>query len=193
MAFDHELKLRRAFKHFRDLNHEIAGWLGEDHCSVRQEYDPDGTTLVVYATAEQPPNDEWGVLIGDCFHNLRSGLDALAHALASAHTVPLTDEIAYTSEFPIFGDEDRAGNSGVGCGAFHKTHIKGHRAGQPMPYSGLHKIRGWCPDAQTVVERLQPYHGPDFREHPLWLMHDLDRVSKHRLLHTTIAASTGWV
>jgi hypothetical protein len=41
---------------------------------------------------------------------------------------------------------------------------------------------------------LQPYQrGNGFRSDPLWIRHDLDRISKHRLLHTTVAGFDGAV
>jgi hypothetical protein len=103
--FDHELKMRRAFKHLKDLDFEVKAWVGGDHHSV--EYDPDARwegpvppgnpgpdtstyylagslfipgqgpriapegvdfgqgTMTAYATAEQPPVDPMGLLIGD--------------------------------------------------------------------------------------------------------------------------------
>lgn len=45
---------------------------------------------------------------------------------------------------------------------------------------------------QTTVEGLQPYYrGTVYREDLLWLLHDLDRIDKHRLLHTAVASSFG--
>lgn len=144
--------------------------------------------LTAYATAEQPPGDPIGLLIGDALRNMRSALDNLAFALSSSYTNPLSDEFANSSEFPIFGDEDRQGNSGVGEAKFTAV----DRRGDPARGSGLAKIRGWPPDAKTIVEGLQPYkRGQDFRSDPLWVLHELDRLDKHRLLHTTVAASRG--
>lgn len=144
--------------------------------------------VVAYARAENPPVETLSVIIGDALHNMRSGLDTLAYTLSRAYTNPLPQDIASSSEFPIFGDEDARGTSGVGNARFHQT----KKDGSPAPGSGLHKIRGWDPAAQTLVERLQPYHeGANFRTHPLWMLHDLDRTNKHRLLHTTVAAFEG--
>jgi hypothetical protein len=69
----------------------------------------------------------------------------------------------------------------MGAGLFAAT----KRDGTPGPGSGLAKIRGWHPDAQAKVERLQPYQrGYSFRRDPLWRLHDLNIADKHRLLHT---------
>jgi len=184
---DHELKLGRARKHFEELKVEIGKWLAGDHYTVRSEREADGRTLFL-ATAEQPPPNPISLLIGDCLHNLRSSLDLLAYALAVSYTVPLPLEIAESSEFPIFGDEDRHGNPGMGAAAFKRVDGKG----APVPGSGLFKIRGIDPKAQAIIEGLQPYHrGNAFRAHPLWTLHELDNVNKHRLLHTGLAWSGG--
>jgi len=144
--------------------------------------------LTAYATVEQPPRDPISLLVGDALHNMRAALDNLAYALAVAFTRPLPEEHASNSEFPIFGDEDRQGKCGVGASHFNAQDKKGG----PARGSGLAKIQGWHPDAQTVVEGLQPYQrGQNFRTDPLWILHDLDRLDKHRLLHTTIAAFAG--
>jgi hypothetical protein len=190
MTFDHELKIRRAFDHLHELDGLIKAWLDGSHHSVRQERDPKTGGVAVLATAEQPPVDPWSLLIGDSLHNLRSALDALAFALAGAYTKPLPDDIAESSEFPIFGDEDRQGNTGVGSTRFHKTTKKG----DPAPGSGLVKIRGWDQAAQAILEGLQPYHrGNVYRSHPLWILHELDRINKHRVLHTTVMHFSGFM
>jgi hypothetical protein len=148
--------------------------------------------VTAYATAEQPPTDPLSLLIGDALHNMRSALDALAYALMLASGKPLTEQIRYRSEFPIFGDEDRAtGKRGVGSVKFHEVNGKG----SPARGSGLSKIEGWEAGAQTAVERLQPYYrGSAFRTDPLWMLQDLDNVNKHRLLHPTVASftTTNW-
>jgi hypothetical protein len=113
---------------------------------------------------------------------MRSGLDHLAYALATAYTVPLPAEFAEDSEFPIFGDIDRKGISGTGATRFANT----------GPGGGLHKIRGIDPRVQTLIEGLQPYHrGQDFTSDPLWKLHELSRIDKHRLLHVVVAWFSG--
>jgi hypothetical protein len=144
--------------------------------------------VTVYATAEQPPTDPLGLLIGDALHNMRSALDALAYALTLASGKPVSDDVRYRSEFPIFGDEDRKGTAGVGSTRFHNLDGKGN----PARGSGLSKIEGWEAGAQAIVERLQPYHrGQSFRSDPLWILQELDNVNKHRLLHPTAASFAG--
>src|SRR5437588_11644673 len=160
--FDHELKFGRALKHLQDLDAKSRDWFAGDHQSIREKLEADGRTVWL-ATAEQVPPDPFSLLIGDCLHNLRSGLDVLAFSLALAYTTPLPDDLVESSEFPIFGDEDRRGRTGVGAQMFRDN--------------GRFKVRGIDPNALTEIERLQPYYrGYQFRTHPLWVLHDLDRI-----------------
>jgi hypothetical protein len=123
---------------------------------------------------EDPPRDPLSLLIGEVLHNLRSALDTLAYSLAVAYTKPLPEKAAQGSEFLIVGDVDGQGHAGVGSGLFQNARQR--------------RIGAWHPDAQTAVEGLQPYHrGNKFRQHPLWILHELDRFNKHRLLHPAIA------
>ena len=77
--------------------------------------------MVAHAQAEAPPVDTLSVIIGDALHNMRLALDALAYTLSCAYTNPLPQDMASSSEFPIFGDEDAHGTSGVGSARFHQT------------------------------------------------------------------------
>ena len=187
-SFDHDLKFKRVEEHLWKLYDVTTRWIYFDkHCAIRYERDPDNGLLIVLATAEEPPRDPISILIGDALHNMRSGLDNLADALAAAHTQPLPPDFADTAEFPIFGDIDRHGTPGTGSSRFHRS-----TKGVPDRGSGIEKIRGMCTDAQDIIERLQPYHrGNAFPNHPLWRVHELDRFNKHRIMHTTVAHTQG--
>jgi hypothetical protein len=68
----------------------------------------------------------------------------------------------------------------MGSSMFHASSKKG----VPNRGSGLSKIQGIDPTAQTIIESLQPYHrGASYRDDPLWRLHELARIDKHRLLH----------
>jgi hypothetical protein len=187
---DAELKLLRAKARLQEIDTFCKEWVKSDGNTCRFDMDPDRPGyVIVSASAVQPPVDPLSLMIGECLHNIRSALDLLAYELACAHTEPLPHEIAETSEFPIFGDEDKSGQSGVGSSLFNRI---SRRTGQPVAGSGRFKIRGMHPAAQDLIERLQPYQrGAAFREDSLWRLHTLDRVNKHRLLHTAAAANKG--
>jgi hypothetical protein len=126
---------------------------------------PDGDLVVRLKDVKEPPA-EWSLLIGDCVQNLRSSLDHLAFQLARLTTrVPPPG-----TEFPIF----RSGPK------FRKRDKKG----LPARGSGWYKVRAFPRSAQTICERLQPYHGRAWPEtRLLWQLHELSIVDKHRLLH----------
>jgi hypothetical protein len=178
-SFDHRLKFRRSFEHLQQFKRAEEEWLGRDSHTVRFEHDPKTRDMTFFATVtEQPSADPFSVLIGDCLHNMRSSLDALAYELATKYTKPLPQIVAENSEFPIFGDVNRRGTAGSGASMFRDN------AGP--------KIQGWDPGAKAVVERLQPYQrGNAYTTDPLWVLHELDRINKHRLLHTVAAGANG--
>ena len=217
MPLDHELKLDRARQHLDKLQSATALWLADYRCTIRQEYDPDASMAsdtypaapeggnymlgapvvmpgytapsgelefgrgILGAYIDEVPDkqipDLFGLLIGDLLHNLRSSLDTLAYALMLAGPNTVTEKMKSGSEFPIFGDEDTAGRAGCGAKMFAD-------AGR--------KYVNWKPGAQACVEGLQPYkRGQDFRDDPLWILHDLDRINKHRYLHVSTAYGLG--
>ena len=155
-----ELKLRRAQHHLDNLDREITIWLDRNFETLWQEKDPERPDYFsAYVTMERPPINI-ALLIGDALHNLRGTLDHLAYTLAERYTgSPLPDDIAKHSEFPIFR-------------TLEQERIQ-------------RKIRGMHPDAQAIIEQLQPYQaGADWAKDPLWMLHELSNLDKHRLLLT---------
>ena len=157
---------------------EIERWLKGGHYSHVTKRGRKPKRYVVLASAERIPFDPISLLISEVLHNLRSGLDNVAYRLAENFTTPLPSDIAEDSEFPIFGDKNRKGVSGSGPGLFRD--------------SGLKKIRGVDPAAQAIIESLQPYQrGNGYVSDPLWKLHELSRIDKHRLLHPVACDFSG--
>ncbi len=97
-------------------------------------------------------------------HNLRASLDHVAWQLATKQSgTPSTG-----TEFPIFRDS-------------REYHARDRRR-RPTPWSGLYKVRGMAPAAQTLIESLQPYHTPKPDLTGLWVVHTLDIIGKHRVI-----------
>jgi hypothetical protein len=170
-------KFYGAMEHLKHLAGEIAAWVDENSRLTTHRYYPSKGEYVVWVTVKEFGSAGLAVEVGECLHDLRSGLDHLAYVLATVHTgKPLPKKIAGNSEFPIFGDEDK-GVSGKGPAMFADA---------------ARKIAGIEPAAQTVIEGLQPYKlGADFRTHELWRLYDLARVDRHRLLHLSVIHSGG--
>lgn len=174
------MKMERAREHLKQLNAEEVEWFKDrKHYSVRKERDPDNPVyLIGKVTADPIPVDPLGLLIGDCVQNLRGTLDHLAFTLARAHTGdPLPPEIEKYSQFPIIGNEGSRGQIGVGAESFESSRFR---------------IKGIHPDAQAIIQELQPYHRRDlFREHPLWILSVLSNIDKHRLIHPVAGYAAG--
>jgi hypothetical protein len=116
----------------------------------------------------------WSAIAGDCVHNLRSTLDHIVFALSGGPGNAPDD-----SEFPIFLNSDR--------------YFKRDRKCEPARGSGLWKIRGVVADgAYTEFHRLQPFFGSNPTRHPLWIIHELDRLDKHRALHILRGVAYGY-
>jgi hypothetical protein len=100
------------------------------------------------------------VLSGDAVHCLRSCLDHIVWELS-------TETGKASCEFPIFR------KPGPGTDGFHG--------------SGIQKCWTLPVEAKVIIERLQPYQrGKKADRDPLWAIHDLDRVDKHRRLVTSL-------
>src|SRR5687767_14839123 len=84
-SHNHELKLNRAVQHLERLEAEIKRWVGGHPYFLVSEFDPERGEHGVWIRPEGEPPAEFGILIGDCLHNLRSALDSLAYDLARTY------------------------------------------------------------------------------------------------------------
>jgi hypothetical protein len=169
-ALSYELKLARAGRHLQAAENLIGKWTDGAQKTVVEEADPE--VPGAYGTWVTPPifpGSEVTLLVGDCLQCFRTALDHLAFELASISGIPFTDDLQTASEFPIFG----SGNGG-------------------LPKRAARKIEAIDPAARSIIEGLQPNHrGKAFGEDPLWRLHELNRLDKHRLLHVIAAVSEG--
>jgi hypothetical protein len=155
--YEFEFKLRRAQRHLDDLCGEISAWLDGNSHTMTHERDDQRTDYYSAYVEMDPCPVIISLLVGDILHNARSTLDHLAYALAARHSgIPLPNDITQQSEFPIFN----------------------------MPPKGnalTKRIRGICPEAQTIIEELQPYQRQQGAT-ILSILHELSNIDKHRLL-----------
>lgn len=166
---DIRIKLDRAKEHLDALNTEI------DRFATTNPYplhvvSYKGTNQVRDIVWLRKPPPRWSALAGDCVHNLRSALDHIVWSLSGGDGMAPTH-----TEFPIFKDENK--------------YLDRTGKGDPARGSGLWKIEGVQSfQARTAIRWLQPFRGPDPTGHPLWILHELDRIDKHRRLHVVV----GW-
>src|SRR5204862_8169161 len=77
-------KLDRAYEHLQALNAEIERWVARYPYGLRHEVGDEGREHVGFLEVyRRPDSAQFGLLIGDCAHNLRSALDHLAFAAAA--------------------------------------------------------------------------------------------------------------
>jgi len=159
-------KIERVKTVLAGMSSEARYLAGLQDDEVVIELDPARTRYAFYIDGLIPAPPEWPVVIGEILFNLRSALDHVAYALA-AHQAgdDFTDKMAAQSEFPIYTAPER------------------FRA-------NAHKIAGLSAETKELIERVQPFPGrtaasarADIDEVPeyLGLLHDLNRVEKHRL------------
>lgn len=176
-----ELKMWRANVHLKQLKAEVDGWIKDALKTIEEEPDPEHPGYhASWVTPPTPDHASLSLRAGDCLQCLRSALDHLAFELAAAFTVPMTDQIEESSEFPIVSDLDRRGQSGSGPRKWR---------------DGAHtKVGGADPLAQAAIERLQPYQrGASFEDDPLWRLGVLNNIDKHRTIHVVGIVSKGAV
>lgn len=123
--------------------------------------------------------DEWGVIIGEIAHNLRSALDALAWQLALLNTTNPDNRTG----FPIYiiGRTNRRLATGDPIPQFwHNGH-------------GLRRLQSINRRYWTRIEAFQPYkRGNGYRQSPLFLLHELNNTDKHRLISVLTPIMAGF-
>jgi hypothetical protein len=167
--------MNRAQSHADDLQRESDAWFGRHPYELFGEYQPGPPERYVYRVRffEGLPA-EWGIILGDFAHNARSALDHLADALVRLNNGAPTER----TQFPIVLS--------------------------PFDWLGqLYRLEGVSERHVEFIERLQPYHRPDFYgfssglsaiEDPLAILNRLSNVDKHRVLNATPAriGSISW-
>lgn len=138
--------------------------------TLRRQYEPEQGAIVYRIDSVVQIPDNWGLIVGDAAHNLRSALDHLAWQLAIRYFngVPPTErKIIKKIQFPVVSD---------------KNNWPRHPNREFMK-----------PADASKLEQFQPFNlGPISRAkgvlHPLEELagfHGLDNIDKHRTIHLT--------
>lgn len=166
--FSYERKLYRALGQLRSLESDMDGWIKAHPLALAQKLNAnEGQYVVRVGLIADPPTD-FGLMLGDCIHNLRSALDHLVFELVRVNlkgTVP--DKVAHDCGFPVYGKKP------------------------PSPDELKDRIGSIDPRAQAVIKELQPYlRGKDLYAHePLWMLHQLDISDKHHAIPLTVVSA----
>lgn len=163
------LKFTRAQEHMNDFHEALRWWTDSGPHSVEEEIDFQTGQKNIVLMAREPPPARLSLFLGDAIQNLRACLDHLvceaARLNSGGHLAPRVErDLAYpiTSDPLHFRSQVRRGR--LGC----------------VP-----------PRAQVIIRRAQPYQAGQEESlfHPLWVLHELSNVDKHRRLPLL----NGWV
>lgn len=161
-------KLERAHENILNLEREITVFLQDGPYQVIPYDDPKIVQEAAKFHANRIIPSRFAILIGEIIHHLRSCLDHIAWQLSSAEE---REAHPGAIEFPIFSSKPS-----------DKSAINGYER----------KIKGVSAHGRKIIEQLQPYHrDPAFLltgpvNDPLWIIHDMDIIDKHRELIITI-------
>jgi len=158
MALDSvRAKLARAHEHILEVDAALSGAEARTRYIVTR-YRRLPPEAHIIDMGDKPPEDPMRVplLVGEVLQNLRSALDHLIGELERGNGLNKDSQF----EFPIFWDAAR----------YKRESSK--------------KVRGVPAAALAVIEKSQPYHrpAPSYKDHPLWILHDLNNADKHRVL-----------
>jgi hypothetical protein len=104
-------KLRRGQEHVDTLRAKIrlAGRPNPNVIPLRRSYEREYGAVVYRVDRVLQAGDDWGLIVGDAVHNLRSALDHLAWSLAVQHfngIPPTSRDIVRNIQFPIVSNAD---------------------------------------------------------------------------------------
>lgn len=149
-----KLRLKRARNQFEALRAEIQEWCKTDSYTFTVEKDINtGEDVLLIKGVKDLPGC-WSVIAGEIVHNCRSALDNAIYDLTIRHSgKPIA-----RSEFPIFRDGSRFNESGIP------------------------RISGLTGECRTFIESTQPFNSDEPEKTPLWILHELSNIDKHRTL-----------
>jgi hypothetical protein len=157
-------KIKRAEKHIDEFKVEVKRFLDHDPkpyaLCVDVETEPSEPTVHVLKADPVPP----GLLAiaGDAIHNLRSALDHLVFALASANNFP----VGKMTEYPIF---------------------EGPITTAKVEARFEEKVEGMRKEVIEALRRVHPYPGGN---DTLWRLHSFDVIDKHKMLVAALGRIT---
>jgi hypothetical protein len=165
-------KLDRADRHFQELAAKIQLFVEQMEAEGRLMYEfevqyrPRSHCLVYSLSGIQPTEMEWGVILGDVLHNLRSALDHIAWSLVTAGRQPpstLNSKERNAVKFPIY-----------------KTKGGFNDAVKPPHPNRSSCIPGVSRQEIAFIRGLQPYKGGKRADwHPFAILQQFSNADKH--------------
>lgn len=166
-------KLERAKAHVETLRAKIglAGHPDPKVIPLRRKFEPEYAAVVYRIDRVIRVGDDWGLIVGDAVHNMRSALDHLAWALAVRHfngVAPTNRKIVGDIQFPVFADEKQWPT---------------HRFLKHMDPADVAKLERFQPFKLSSVARfLLRMQRPGVIPHPLEGLAAMSNSDKHRVI-----------
>jgi hypothetical protein len=158
-------KFNRAKQEFDVLRSEIADFFDQDpapHYS-RGYFDPQTWEWIERFQIREAPPLRFGVILGDCVHNLRSALDHLICQLTLLDGGSMAD--CEKTQYPIASKSEEQFE---GMADYRIPRLSRHH--------------------RAMVKQTQPYRAGDRAfAHPLSILAELSNADKHRLLNPTFS------
>lgn len=167
-------KLDWAYRHLQKLRDEINCFQKTEPYPVTPQFNTDRTECRLYISVTKPIPKHWGLIVGDCIHNVRSALDHVTWELAESFTGPRPKDTG--TQFPIF-------DSPLSDEGKHEF----WRYGEP-PGRAARMLTRIPVYAQALIEQAQPYHSRNITKHPLRLCRELNNTDKHKIIPVIVSA-----
>src|SRR5258708_550489 len=152
-----QARLDRARTHIVALNESMRAFLAANPYHLEGDHDANAGKLFLHVTRMEEVPTEMVLIAADAIHNLRVALDYIAAQLVLAGG----GTVSRDTSFPILS------------GAAKYLKERGD------------KVMGMDPAAVAAIDALEPYKGG--KGHRLWILHELNKTDKHRLLMTVAA------
>ena len=163
-----EAKKDRAVAHAKTLDREVGAFLNSKPYSTERKIYDDGRKWIYIAKDVKPLPSFLAPIFGDWAHNLRTTLDYIVNELVIANGARPNRR----TTFPVLVQEPPQG-------------LRVYADGGTV-----------APEVLTEIHELQPYSGwkgnPEPIWHPIHLIHELDRIDKHRNLALLVTGVSGY-
>ena len=178
MEWPWRVKLKQANLHLLRYGEAASTYLAEANVHLEYPKDHDAGTIDVVLRADLPPPGLLGAIIGDVLHNLRSALDSIAWASCQEAGVP--GEKEHLVYFPITWHP----------GEWLKVSKKQLPGVPAMQLKEFESLQPWYHDEQARGLNIDVPH-ERAQKAPLWQIHSLAKVDRHRMLTPLLARING--
>src|SRR5215207_1721997 len=187
---DPDGKLRRAKQHLEVFRDKVSAFKSLDSHTITVEDHPDTSEYVFKVEGLKPTDPGWGLVAGDCIHNMRTALDHLVFQLAilGQGGRELEDDEARSCWFPVYDDPRKLANPSK------DGPIKFLRRGEQTRIVELQPFNAWDASIWGHPDREQWLRQDGEARIPIHLQRLvlLDNIDKHRTVHATWRVMAWW-